>query len=106
MAEEKDGRTGAETPDDIEEQARRDRADQLEMMAETGRVLRRGGLVLALLIALMGWYLSREGGVWFLVGGVAFGALTGGGLALSGAVGGAVMRKYLKHREGDEDKRI
>ena len=101
MPEEKNERLPAETSDDIEEQARRDRADQLEMMAETGRVLRRGGLALALVIALMGWYLSREGGVWFLVGGVALGALTGGGLALSGAV----MRRYLKNRETDSDQR-
>ena len=93
-----------EERDDIQEQAERDRADQLELLAETRGVLRRGGLILAALIALTGWYLSREWGVWFLVGGIALAALTGGVLALTGSLGGMIVAKYIAARNDEKKK--
>ncbi len=105
--DEKKGAPPAERASDCsaEEQEKRDREDQLELMAGMGGVLRRGGLALGLFIALGGWYLSRDGGTWFLIGGLALGALIGGGLAISGLLGGAILKKYMGGRgKGPDDR--
>ena len=93
-----------ENGDDLRAQEERDRADQLELISETRGVLRRGGLILAAFIALTGWYLSREWGVWFLIGGVALAALTGGALALTGSLGGLIAKKYIDAKNGAKKK--
>ncbi|MBO4299753.1 MAG: hypothetical protein J5602_04910 [Clostridia bacterium] len=84
--------------DDREAQEKRDLDDQLELMAEARGTLRWGGVVLGIFIALVGWFFSREGGRWFLIGGVILGALVGGGLALTGALSGVLARKYVSSR--------
>jgi len=93
---------GNAAPGSADEEERRDaereRMEQMELFAEMRSLMRRSGVILGVFIALVGWYFSREWGVWFLVGGVALGALIGGGLAFSGALGGMIVKKYLANQ--------
>ena len=96
MAEENESRL-PQADDGDEEKRDHDRelTDGLELMAELRAMTRRGGLILGAILALFGWYLSREWGVWYLIGGVALGVLVGGGLAFSGALGGFIAKRYM-----------
>ena len=97
MAEDRKNRLPADEAEEAEKHEReRELAEGLELMGDLRAVVRRGGLALGLVVALIGWYLSRDGGMWYLIGGVALGALIGGGAALSGALTGMLGRKYMK----------
>ncbi|MBQ8953314.1 MAG: hypothetical protein IJ048_04305 [Clostridia bacterium] len=104
MSEKKDAPSSREVPAEDQERAdrQRDLEDGLELMADARRMLRGGGVALGVFIALLGWYLSREWGVWFLIGGVALGVLIGGGFAFVGLLGGALAKKYMSGRDGKE----
>ena len=94
--EKKDRRPALETGEAERREKERELAEGLELMGELRAVTRRGGLVLGAALALLGWYLSREGGVWYLIGGVALGAVIAGGALLSGALTSAIAKKYMK----------
>ncbi|MBR3502812.1 MAG: hypothetical protein IKO07_01030 [Clostridia bacterium] len=91
--------------DEAEEAAerRREMAEGLELLGELRAAVRRGGLVLGGAVALLGWYLSRDGGVGYLIGGVVLGLMICGGAALSGALAGTVAKKYMKADEKKQD---
>ena len=93
-----------ETRDDREAQERQDLNDQLELMSQARGTLRWGGVILGALIALVGWYFSRDYGEWFLIGGAILGALVGGGLALTGSLSGVLTKKYISSRNEDKKK--
>ena len=99
MDEKKGGHAETPTGDQERREHQRDLEDGLELMTDARRMLRWGGVALGAFIALLGWYLSRDGGVWFLIGGVALGVLTGGGFACVGLLGGAVAKKYMTDRD-------
>ena len=105
MAEENESRLPkAESGEQEKREHERDLADGLALMADLRAMMRRGGLILGGLIALLGWYFSREWGEWFLIGGVALGALVGGGMAFSGALTGLLAKKYLTDSRNKGEK--
>ena len=99
MAEKKTDSFAPARPDSLEEQEKRDALDQLELMGEARGVLRRGGVILAAFIVLIGWYLSREWGIWFLIGGAIRGVIVGGGLVFSGSLTSVIIKKYVNSQK-------
>ena len=95
MARDMKNRLPAGEAEEAEERAK-ELAEGLELMGELRGAVRRGGLALGAAVALLGWYLSREGGAWYLIGGAALGLVIAGGAALSGALTGAIAKKYMK----------
>lgn len=85
--------------EDREKKAPDDRQDlthEAELVRFGGSVLRFGGVIFGLCIALGGWYLSAALGEAFLIGGIALGVVMGGLVFFSGSLMNAILRRHEK----------